>query len=139
MEEIHYSCSISILKISLTIINFSEKIFSFFLSSLNSFLIMSGKQIILHKDFCSIYVKTYRIAKKTNCSKSACYLSRISCTIPFSSFSKETRNSKQRQNHKVVNVIFHKGIRMTRYLTKRLRPNTVIYDFSNFSRDTSCS
>lgn len=54
MEEVHYSCSISILKISLTIINFSEKIFSSFLSSLNSFLIMSGKQIILHKDFCSI-------------------------------------------------------------------------------------
>lgn len=53
MEEIHYSCSISILKISLTIINFSEKIFSSFLSSLNSFLIID-KQIILHKDFCSI-------------------------------------------------------------------------------------
>lgn len=134
MEEIHYSCSISILKISLTIINFSEKIFSSFLSSLNSFLIID-KQIILHKDFCSI---RQNVLRKRQIVRSRPVTFHES-SVPFSLFSKETRNSRQRQNHKVVNVIFHKGIRMTRYLTKRLRPNTVIYDFSNFSRDTSCS
>lgn len=98
--------------------NNSGKIFSSFLFSLNSFLIMSDKQIILHKDFCFMYiksnvksnVKTYSIVKKTNCSESACYLSRIRYTIPFSLFSKERKETRDKDKIiKLLILFFTKG------------------------------